>query len=193
MFVAKDKPPYTDAQESSVYLNPLARVDFDKKSESLTFNQRKMNQAKYANTTGHTEDVLKALTSQAGAGSNNVGVDVELLESVNIDNETFVERNFTDAEVAYCNGSSDAQASFTGTWSAKEAVFKSLNSAGKGAGASLKEIEILRNNKGAFTTLFSTVTPRRPPPLRVSRLSRSPFPTTTSRPSLLPLLRNKLN
>ncbi|KAF5095210.1 hypothetical protein D0Z00_003247 [Geotrichum galactomycetum] len=149
MFVAKDKAPYTDAQESSVYLNPLARVDFDKKSESLTFNQRKLNQAKYTTSTGHTEEVLKALTAQAGAGSNNVGVDVELLESVNIDNENFVERNFTAAEVAYCSGSSDARASFTGTWSAKEAVFKTLNSAGKGAGAALKEIEILRNNKGA--------------------------------------------
>lgn len=148
MFVAKDKAPYTDSQESSVYLNPLARVDFDKKSESLVFNQRKVAQAKYTSGTEHTEDVLKSLTAQAGA-SSNVGVDVELLDSVNTENETFVERNFTEAEIAYCQASSNSQASFTGTWSAKEAVFKSLNSAGKGAGAALKEIEILRNNKGA--------------------------------------------
>lgn len=149
MFVAKDKAPYQDDQEVSVYLNPLARVDHDKKSDTLTFNQRKIQQAKFSPSTGHTEDVLKSLTSQAGASSTNVGVDVELLDAVNIENETFVEKNFTDAEIKYCSASADAQASFTGTWSAKEAVFKSLNSAGKGAGASLKEIEILRNNKGA--------------------------------------------
>lgn len=149
MFVAKDKAPYTDKQESSVYLNPLARVDFDKKSEALIFNQRQISQANYSPSTGHTEDVLKSLTAQSGAAGSNVGVDVELLDAVNISNDTFVERNFTAAEIKYCQASADSQASFTGTWSAKEAVFKSLNTAGKGAGAPLKDVEILRNAKGA--------------------------------------------
>lgn len=152
MFVAKTKPPYTDDQESSVYLNPLARVDFDKKSESLIFNPKKLNQAKYINSTGHAEDVIKSLTASASSGSSgshNIGVDVELLTSLSVDNDTFIERNFTEAEQKYCKASADSQASFTGTWSAKEAVFKALNTSGKGAGAPLKEIEILRSAKGA--------------------------------------------
>lgn len=150
MFVAKDKPPYTDDQESQVYLNPLARVDFNKKTETLTFNQKEIVQAPYSTSTGHTEDIVKSLTESAKASSSgNVGVDVELLASVPIENETFVERNFTKAEIEYCSASSNPRASFTGTWSAKEAVFKALNSAGKGAGAPLKEIEILRSSKGA--------------------------------------------
>ena len=41
------------------------------------------------------------------------------------------------------------QASFTGTWSAKEAVFKALGVESKGAGASLIDIEITRDVNGA--------------------------------------------
>lgn len=149
MFVAKNKPPYSDEQESSVYLNPLARIDYDKKSESLLFNAKKLTQAKYTPSVGHTEDVVKALAQTSTANSSNVGVDVELLSSINTDNETFLARNFSDAERAYCAAQADPQASYTGTWSAKEAVFKALNTAGKGAGAALKDIEILRSAKGA--------------------------------------------
>ena len=41
------------------------------------------------------------------------------------------------------------KSSFAGRWSAKEAVFKSLGVQGKGAGAPLKDIEILPNETGA--------------------------------------------
>ena len=65
----------------------------------------------------------KALSS-LNKSSKGVGVDVELLSAINIDNETFIERNFTGNEVEYCLNTAHPQASFTGTWSAKEAVFK---------------------------------------------------------------------
>jgi fatty acid synthase subunit beta len=61
-----------------------------------------------------------------------------------------VERNFTAAEIEYCKSQPDSHASFAGRWAAKEAVIKAVSSynlardAGwKGAGAGLKEIEIL--------------------------------------------------
>ena len=43
----------------------------------------------------------------------------------------------------------NVRALYTGTWSAKEAVFKALGVASKGAGAALKEIEIVRDSNGA--------------------------------------------
>ncbi|KAL9023235.1 MAG: hypothetical protein Q9180_008319, partial [Flavoplaca navasiana] len=58
-------------------------------------------------------------------------------------------RNFTTKEQAYCRKAADAQASFAGRWSAKEAVFKSLGVESRGAGAALKDIEITNDSKGA--------------------------------------------
>jgi len=81
--------------------------------------------------------------------SKGVGVDVELLSELNIDNETFLERNFAPEEIKYCQNSANPQASFTGTWSAKEATFKALGVSSQGGGASLKEIEIVRDGNGA--------------------------------------------
>ncbi len=56
-----------------------------------------------------------------------------------------MERNYTAAEIEYCQAQLNIQA-LAGTWSAKEAVFKSLQIAGNGAGASLKDIEITRES-----------------------------------------------
>ncbi|ANB11937.1 trifunctional fatty acid synthase subunit FAS2 [Sugiyamaella lignohabitans] len=150
MFVSKSKAPYTDEQEMSVYLNPLARVSYDKKSESLIFNAKKLEQANPTQSSGHTEAVLKQLAANSlSGGAGNIGVDVQSLSGVNVENETFLERNFTDAERQYCAKSADPLSSYTGTWSAKEAVFKSLGVKSQGAGASLKSIEVLRDAKGA--------------------------------------------
>ena len=63
-------------------------------------------------------------------------------------NPTFVERNFTDAEVAYCRGQPLPAASFAARWVGKEAVFKSLGVASKGAAAAMKDIEILPDASG---------------------------------------------
>lgn len=148
MFVAKDKAPYTDEQEIDVYLNPLARVSFDKKSESLAFTPGKVHHAPTGHASGHTEDVLKKL-AKTTVGQAGVGVDVESISAINITNQTFIDRNFTAAEQAHCNASADPQSSYAGNWSAKEAVFKSLNTQSQGGGAELSLIEILRNENGA--------------------------------------------
>lgn len=142
MFVAKDKAPFTDAQEQPVYLDPLARVA-ECKEKKLIFHDKNIQADNYVQKNAHS-------TAQALSGLNKsskgVGVDVELLSALNLENETFIERNFTDEEVAYCSKSPSPQASFTGTWSAKEAVFKALGVESKGAGAPLKDIEIVREN-----------------------------------------------
>lgn len=149
MFEAKDKPPYTEEQEASVYLNPLARVERDEKTNSLSFNQEKVKQAQVPGGSGHTAEVLAEMAKSTVGDNGNVGVDVESLSAVNIDNVNFVERNFTQQERDYCFASPDPRSSFAGTWSAKEAVFKSLNVASKGAGAELQSIEITRSSNGA--------------------------------------------
>ena len=92
---------------------------------------------------------MKALQKMV-EGNKNVGIDVESINSINIENEEFINRNFTPAEQEYCSASPSPQSSFCGTWSAKEAVFKSLHVESKGGGAAMKDIEIVRE-KGVPT------------------------------------------
>lgn len=72
----------------------------------------------------------------------------ELISSVPSSNPTFVARNYTDAEVAYCKSQPNPAASFAARWAGKEAVFKSLGVSSKGAGAAMKDIEILADGAG---------------------------------------------
>lgn len=63
-------------------------------------------------------------------------------------NPNFVARNYTEAEIAYCESQPNPAASFAARWAGKEAVFKSLGVSSKGAGAAMKDIEILPNKDG---------------------------------------------
>ncbi|KAI1435266.1 fatty acid synthase subunit alpha [Xylaria sp. CBS 124048] len=151
LFQAKSNAPYTDEQLSSVLLNPDARVTENKKTAELSYasNFAKQTNAPQLARTKATKEVAEGLARSLPTGpKNRVGVDVEEISSINIDNDTFVSRNFTEAEIAYCRSTPSPQSSFAGRWSGKEAVFKSLGVQSKGAGASLKEIEILPNEQG---------------------------------------------
>ncbi|ODV91401.1 hypothetical protein CANCADRAFT_32052 [Tortispora caseinolytica NRRL Y-17796] len=148
LFKAKDKPPYTAEQESSVYLEPLSRVTANKESYSYSTPSAIAEKSR-----DHNVPVLAKLASEVSS-NENIGVDVELVEAINVTNETFLTRNFTDAEISYCQSAPNPQASFAGTWAAKEAVFKSLKVESKGAGAPLKDIEIVRNPKGVPTVVL---------------------------------------
>lgn len=151
MFVAKDHAPYSDDQEQKVYLDPLARVSLDSTNKYIFTDKELQRAGKFVSqSAGKTADILSTLTAKH-AGTKGVGVDVELISEINIENETFLERNFTPEEIKYCNTAANPRSSFAGTWSAKEAVFKSLEVESKGAGASLKDIEILHDAKGAPT------------------------------------------
>ncbi|KAK9347028.1 3-oxoacyl-reductase [Lipomyces starkeyi] len=156
MFVAKNDPPYAKDLESTVYLDPLVRVEPDKKAGTYAYPAKKPAQP----SNKETEDVLLKLTQSTASAGTNVGVDVEALSAIPIDNETFIERNYTPAEISYCSSSADPRASFAGTWCAKEAVFKSLGVKSEGAGAALKEIEIVRKS-GKPEVVFSGVAKQR--------------------------------
>ncbi|KAJ2737625.1 fatty acid synthase alpha subunit Lsd1, partial [Coemansia sp. BCRC 34301] len=88
--------------------------------------------------------------AQSLFGERGVGVDIELIADINIENETFVERNFTVGEQEYCWSRANPHASFAGKWCAKEAVIKAVSSADldqanvwiRGSAAPLVDIEI---------------------------------------------------
>ena len=90
------------------------------------------------------------------AMERGLGVDVEAIATFQTPSETFLRRNFTAAEIAYCQAAPNSAASFAGRWSAKEAVVKALSNYSldadnlwQGAGAPLIDIEISKSSSGA--------------------------------------------
>ncbi|KFY59715.1 hypothetical protein V497_04118 [Pseudogymnoascus sp. VKM F-4516 (FW-969)] len=169
IFVAKTHAPYTDEQMPDVFLNPNARVSEDKKTAGLTYSPdfaaEAVAAAKASKTAGassatsssnkaETKRVVEKLAQSTAAPGTKVGVDVEDISAINISNATFIERNFTAKESAYCLSAPDPQASFAGRWSAKEAVFKSLGVASRGGGAELKSIEVLAGEGGVLEVVL---------------------------------------
>ncbi|KAJ4560110.1 beta subunit of fatty acid synthetase [Exophiala dermatitidis] len=149
IFVAKSKAPYPDEMMQKVFLNPEQRVTADKKTGELVFPPTPTKKPTSGPQSLETKVLLESLTKASAAEGSKVGVDVEDIRAINIDSETFIERNFTAKEREYCNKAPSPQASYAGRWSAKEAVFKSLGVPSKGAGAPLREIEILNDENGA--------------------------------------------
>ncbi|KAH8900074.1 hypothetical protein GQ53DRAFT_816102 [Thozetella sp. PMI_491] len=156
LFVAKNNAPYTDEQLSSVLLNPDARVTEDKKKGELSFPSDFMQLSDKARVASLPKVTLaQAIEHQAKSvqtAGTQVGWDVEDLASINLDNETFIQRNFTKREQEFCQKAASgrpAQLSYAGRWSAKEAVFKSLRVSGRGAGAAMTDIEIVGSATGA--------------------------------------------
>jgi fatty acid synthase subunit alpha len=109
------------------------------------------------NQTEMTRKMVESLAAATAMPNSRVGVDVEHVDVIIIENDVFVERNFTETEQEYCRKAPSPQASFAGRWSAKEAVFKSLGVPSKGAGAPLKEIEITNDANGAPIVNVSTL------------------------------------
>lgn len=152
MFRAKDKSPYEDSQMNDVFLDPQARVSVDKKTSNYTYPATSVSkQLKNPKDpkTEKTKIMIENLAKATAIENSKVGVDVESVAAINIENETFIERNFTAEEQKYCRSAASPQASFAGRWSAKEAVFKSLGVKGRGAGAPLNEIEVGKDETGA--------------------------------------------
>jgi fatty acid synthase subunit alpha len=161
IFVPKDKAPYADDQLSKVLLNPDARVSEDKKTSQLVFANNFMEKSvrKIAPSSAVSDMEAMARKVAAKAGDKvKVGVDHEDISAINIENETFLDRNFTAGEIAYCRKAPSPQSSFAGRWSAKEAVFKSLGVASQGGGAALKDIEVLQSESGAPVVKVSSPT-----------------------------------
>ena len=156
LFVAKTHSPYADELQSQVFLDPTARVSINSKITSeLTYSSTPATEP-IDRKTEATKQMVDSLAKATATKDSKIGVDVESVDAINIDNETFIERNFTAKEQEYCRKSPSPQASFAGRWSAKEAVFKSLGVQGKGAGAALKDIEIGNDENGAPIVTVST-------------------------------------
>jgi fatty acid synthase subunit alpha len=152
MFRAKDKSPYEDDRMQEVFLNPSARVTADQKTKKYTYPKKLDTGAlKKDAKAQETQKMLESITQASASANTKVGVDVERIDAINVENDTFIERNFTAQEIAYCQKAASPQSSFAGKWSAKEAVFKSLGVQGQGAGAALKDIEIVNDENGAPT------------------------------------------
>ena len=142
----KEAPPYSKELEGDVLLNSRARASYDAKTGSYAFTS-KLSKAPVFDT-ANASAVSAILAQNATSG---VGVDQELISAVPSWNPTFVDRNFTEAEVAYCQSQPSPPASFAARWAGKEAVFKALGVSSKGAAAPMKEIEILPDTAGVPT------------------------------------------
>jgi fatty acid synthase subunit alpha len=104
---------------------------------------------------GETEDCLRVrvlpkvwigqvMQSHPSSDLVRVGIDTEDVEAFTSDrNATFVQRNFTAHELKHIEAAHNPHITLVGRWCAKEAVFKSLGAKSKGAGASMREIEVL--------------------------------------------------
>lgn len=144
LLVVKEHTPYGSALEQSVYLDPLTRAEYSK--NEYTYTKKGIQADKYL---GEVAKSTSSALAQLNKSSKGVGVDVELLTTLNVENTTFLERNFTEAERKYCDNAPSPRASYVGKWSAKEAVFKALGVKSEGAGASLKDIEVVNDDNGA--------------------------------------------
>ncbi|KAF9580624.1 3-oxoacyl-[acyl-carrier-protein] synthase, partial [Lunasporangiospora selenospora] len=161
----KNSPPYSPELESPVYLNPSARAQYNSSTKTWAFNSKALVPESDKVDVDMTRAILESSAAESlGASSGRgVGVDVEMVSAINIENETFLERNFTQQEIDYCLSRPDPQASFAGRWSAKEAVVKAVSSFSletekvwnQGAAAGLKEIEIVMAESGAPSVVFA--------------------------------------
>ena len=179
LVIVKNHAPYTDEQESNVYLDPTARAEWDGESWSFTGRGKKSGGGSKAPSAVPAAgggggkrlkmpkpDSSKALeaTMQSvsqglmGAGDRGVGVDIEPVATFAdyAAKTDFIDRNFTAAEKAYCMGAADPAASFAGRWAAKEAIVKAISNSSvdstplfTDAAAALKDAEITKGNSGA--------------------------------------------
>lgn len=142
----KDSPPYSKELEGPVLLNSRARATFDAKTGSYAFTKKQASEP--ALDIANAPAVSAIISEEATTG---VGVDQELISAVPSWNPTFLARNFTDAEISYCQAQPSPHASFAARWVGKEAVFKALGVSSKGAAAPMKDIEILPDTSGVPT------------------------------------------
>ncbi|KAL4955090.1 hypothetical protein BDW69DRAFT_204790 [Aspergillus filifer] len=167
----KTKPPWNDPDAMrEFFLDPTSRVvdgqilkaqqtlyipdaksthdQQDSISETVQSMLESMNRSRSRTLTRSRAPSLSNPKSRGKGKGTTIGVDIEDISAINIDNETFLARNFTPSEREYCLSAPDPRASFAGRWSAKEAVFKSLRVESKGVGKGMDEIEILDGEGG---------------------------------------------
>ncbi|KEF62585.1 uncharacterized protein A1O9_00558 [Exophiala aquamarina CBS 119918] len=160
LFKAKESSPWDgpEGRLKEVLLNPKARVSSDEASETLAF--READTSSHGSSSAATprdeveqemllfSSVQTMLRASSISDQTSVGIDVENISDIPVDNENFINRNFTTLERDICSSKPDVRASFAGGWCAKEAIFKSLKIPSLGAGAAMDGIEIVRDTHG---------------------------------------------
>eukprot|EP00644_Phytophthora_capsici_P009997 jgi/Phyca11/130060/e_gw1.90.27.1 len=156
----KNEAPYSAAQESSVYLDPTARAEYDPTADTWRFGVS-ARQNPGAHTAGSSSGLLTVMNqaaSELGLASA-VGVSVQPVDKFESLHgcEDLIQRNFTNQEMAYCYSAAHPAASFAGRWAAKEAVVKAMTNATPKLwdGAGLREIEIVMATSGAPAVVLS--------------------------------------
>lgn len=153
----KESPPYTAELESAVYLNPLARASRNLKTGNWGFSGKALPREM---SPGALSSLMARLGNWDGSASG-AGVDVQLIADLPWNNGTFLEHNFTAAEIEYTFSRPDPRASLAGRWAAKEAIYKALCEAGQRIerpAGSLKMIEIESDETGVPIARISGVT-----------------------------------
>ncbi|GAA5878476.1 hypothetical protein JCM8547_005957 [Rhodosporidiobolus lusitaniae] len=151
LVVIKEGAQYEPENEIPVLLNPLARTESDGKGSFAM--PKKLQQITANKTLTEAAANLAKQAASASSGTRGVGTDIELISAIPIDNENFLERNFTAEEQKYCFSAPNPQASFAGKWVGKEGTFKAMGVKSRGAGASLKDIEIVSTETGPTVVL----------------------------------------
>lgn len=163
----KTAAPYPDDQVKDWLSHRNRRVGGDQFSECSSVRDINSDVASEASTAesfdfmprtrGQTQKTLtkamEDLVQHAGATSS-VGIDVESVTNPCFSKQSFLERNYTEKELAACGTTTR---SFAGLWAGKEAVVKVLGNAGaqlQSAGAALKDVELLHNEDGSVSCNF---------------------------------------
>ena len=151
----KSAPPYSVELEDKVLMNSNARaVDFN---GSYAFKEPLAAPIAYSySKASEATKQEKSLESLMGHVAG-IGIDCESVASFPSDNDNFVKKNFTEAEIDYCRAQPDPRASFCGRFCSKEAVFKSLGVKSQGLAASLIDIEITASAQGPQVRLSEQV------------------------------------
>eukprot|EP01114_Cavostelium_apophysatum_P006579 TRINITY_DN1795_c0_g1_i2.p1 TRINITY_DN1795_c0_g1~~TRINITY_DN1795_c0_g1_i2.p1 ORF type:complete len:3793 (+),score=1033.24 TRINITY_DN1795_c0_g1_i2:910-11379(+) len=173
----KDHPPYSEVDEPKVYLNPTARItppdairawafgELDAKATSdkseVPFSislDSPRNRLRPAISSSKSIEVLmkQFAENMRSPTDRGIGVDVQLTTEVNMKDPTFLNRNFTEKEIAYAESCSEEvqKDRLAGRFAAKEAIIKAITSTvsdkdvhkssiWKSAGSPLKDIEVL--------------------------------------------------
>ena len=164
----KEHPPYVGDMERKVLLNSMARATFDPKTGEYSFKGKLVSEIPLDVANAKAFSTIAATKRLTDGSAIGVGVDqgssnfilhespitfmlLELISSVPSHNPTFVCRNFTESEIAYCRSQPSPPSSFAARWVGKEAVFKTLGVKSKGAAAAMKDIEIVNDESGVPT------------------------------------------
>ena len=163
VFKAQTHPPYSDSEESAVFLDPQSRISEDDKKE-LSFDlsiphinikpndnlfgdsgqdEARRKQSTLAMAAKLSKDWAEQVSRDRLSTGTTVGIDMEDLKGFTSDaSPIFLERNFTNEERLFASQSMDPHSTFVSRWCCKEAIFKSFGVASKGAGSPMKDIEV---------------------------------------------------